>query len=109
MIGTNRFIWFAYISRYGRASDPESLGRFFTDMLFFPTTLRKIKKAEKIDDEHKITHIDESDALKTVEKKLLSYDNESFNKAFGKVFAKMLLIGTEGTKLYHFSDGSSKC
>jgi len=91
------------------ASNPGSLGRFFTDMLFFPTTLLKIKDVEKIDDEHKITAIDESNALKTVEKKLLGYDNESFNNAFGKVFAKMLLIGTEGTKLKHFSDGSSKC
>ena len=109
MIGRNRFIWFAYIFRYGRASDPESLGRFFTDMLFFPTTLHEIKDAEKFDDEHKITEIDDSEALKTVEKQLLSYDRKSFNKAFGKVFAKMLLIGTEGTKLNHFSDGSSKC
>ena len=78
-------------------------------MLFFPSTLRKIKDAEKFDDEHKITDIDESVVLKNIEKKLLSHDEESFNKAFGDVFAKMLLIGTQGTKLKPFSKGSYKC
>jgi hypothetical protein len=102
-------IWFANISRYGRASNPESLGRFFTDMLFFPTTLLKIKDAEKPKEKFKIKSIDQSAELKQVEQILLGHNEASFNKAFGDVFAKMLLIGTQGTTLTPFSEGSATC
>ena len=75
-------------------------GRFFTDLLFLPTTLRKVKD---------IGNVDQSAELKQVEKTLLAYNDASFNKAFGDVFAKMLLIGTQGTTLTPFSGGSATC
>jgi hypothetical protein len=82
------------------SSGSQKLGRFFTDLLFFPTTLRKVKDIGKVD---------ESAELKQVERTLLGYNDASFNKAFGAVFAKMLLIGTQGTTLTPFSEGSATC
>ena len=76
------------------------LGRFFTDLLFFPTTLRRVKDVKTVD---------QSAELKQVEKTLLGYNDASFNQAFGAVVAKMLLIGTQGTPLTPFSEGSATC
>jgi hypothetical protein len=81
------------------ASGSPKPGRFFTDLLFLPTTLRKIKDIV----------VDESPELKQVEQTLLGYNDASFNKAFGDVFAKMLLIGTQGTPLTPFSEASATC
>jgi hypothetical protein len=68
-------------------------------LLFFPSTLRQIAGA----------WADPSPELAATERTLLSYTESSFNKDFGTVFAKMLLIGTDAAKLTPFSEGSATC
>ena len=53
--------------------------------------------------------VDRSSEIAGVEATLIRYTEASFNEAFGDVFAKMLLIGTQGTNLTPFSEGSATC
>ena len=88
--------------RFGERPDALSghaIGRFSSDMLFHPTRLNELAVDQKPD---------LSPAIVDAEKTLLSFNEASFNKAFGAVFAKMLLIGTSA-QLTPFSDGSTTC
>ena len=91
-----------FLSRYGNAANPLSgsaIGRFPSDMLFFPSTLKKMTSGQPAD---------ESPEIAAAEKTLLAFNDASFNKAFGEVYAKMLLIGTSA-KLTPFSEGAATC
>ncbi len=70
-------------------------------MLFFPSTLKKMAPGQG-------QPADESPEILAVEKTLLKFDDASFNKAFGDVFAKMLLIGTTA-ELTPYSEGATTC
>ena len=89
--------------RFPDALSGNAIGRFPSDMLFFPTRLKELSFGETF-----FQKPDFSPAIVDAEKKLLSFNEASFNKAFGAVFAKMLLIGTSA-QLTPFSDGSTTC
>lgn len=77
----------------------KTFGRFPSDMMFFPDTVAKAGATPDLSPE-----------IANVQKTLLSLNDEGFNRAFGDVYAKMLLIGTS-LQLTPFSDGaiSSSC
>lgn len=91
-------------SRYGDATNPFSgtaLGRFPSDMLFFPTAQQN--NVDPVPDD-----IDTSAEIAAVETTLTGLDEMSFNTQFGKVVAKMFKIGTSSS-LTPFSTGSTTC
>ena len=89
---------------YGDAANPLSgtaLGRFPSDMLFFPTAQKN--NVDPVPDD-----IDTSAEIAAVETTLTGLNEKSFNTQFGKVFAKMLKIGTSSS-LTPFSTGTITC
>ena len=96
--------WQVFPDWFGNGPDATSghaIGRFQSDMMFFPTTLKKLEVPSK--------SIDESPEMAAIEKNLLGLNDAEFNKQFGAVYAKMLQIGTAHNKLSAFSQGKTTC
>ena len=101
---TANSVWdFFFESRVetGPKRDGLRIGRFPTDMMFFPTTLKKIASQKGVEG----VRVDSSAETARIEKTLLALNETTFNARFGQVYAKMLRVGTSNLKWY--SSGSS--
>ena len=90
--------WHFFGNWFGTGADVFSgsgIGRFVSDMMFFPTTLKKLANPS--------IPVDNSIQMASVEKTLLGLTNLGFNKNFAAVYAKMLRRGTTKSNLKIFS------
>ena len=96
--------WRFFVDWFGTGEDVFSgsgIGRFVSDMMFFPTTLKELANPK--------IPVDSSEQMASVEETLLGLTDLDFHKQFAAVYAKMLRLGTTKSNLKTFYLAKTTC